>query len=306
MGNIYRKQRIEGVTIPAVIHNSSYFLIQLGVYEDGTVSCWEKTDLGDFISILKKGWVTPQVPDGKELSINGLGAFRVESAKWQFDITGFNRHIEETVRSINPEMRNIYVTSQRERDKWDKARVRFSASPVPFKLKPGLGYTMLDGKSGYIFYRNKDGGLYITELTVYADKTARLGMIGDKAYTAEEIGLLFDSGVLLTAPAGKEEVTVEGLGKIVLADIGSRVEAKEKKKEINELALGLAGEADAIERCRKAHYLYLSSPSDQTREYLRKAYDAVPEHNRIFLGDMDTRDSDFRRILFCPDEKREV
>lgn len=40
MGNVYRKQLVEGVTIPAIIHNSSYFLIQMTVYEDGTVSCW--------------------------------------------------------------------------------------------------------------------------------------------------------------------------------------------------------------------------------------------------------------------------
>ncbi len=50
---------------------------------------------------------------------------------------------------------------------------------------------------------------------------------------------------------------------------------------------------------------YLVEPTDFYKEELRKAYEAVPEHERCYLGDMDTRDSDFRRILYTND-KREV
>ena len=42
------------------------------------------------------------------------------------------------------------------------------------------------------------------------------------------------------------------------------------------------------------------------REVLRKAYEAVPESERMYLGDMDSKDSDYRRILYYPDKKREV
>ena len=34
------------------------------------------------------------------------------------------------------------------------------------------------------------------------------------------------------------------------------------------------------------------------------AYEAVPAHNRMYLGDMDTKDNDIRRILF-PNEYAE-
>lgn len=41
-------------------------------------------------------------------------------------------------------------------------------------------------------------------------------------------------------------------------------------------------------------------------EELRKTYEAVPESQRMYLGDMDTKDWDFIRILYRPDQKREV
>lgn len=72
------------------------------------------------------------------------------------------------------------------------------------------------------------------------------------------------------------------------------------------MAVGLSGEKDAIDRCQEAYYLYLTEPTEQARENLRKCYEAVPEHKRCFLGDMDTRDSDYIRILYHPEEKREV
>ncbi len=48
MGRVYYRQRVEGVTIPAVIHNGSYFYTNLGVYENGIVSCWHRSDLRQF------------------------------------------------------------------------------------------------------------------------------------------------------------------------------------------------------------------------------------------------------------------
>ena len=62
----------------------------------------------------------------------------------------------------------------------------------------------------------------------------------------------------------------------------------------------------AHERCVKAYHNYLEYPCEQARERLREAYEAVPEHERIFLGDMDTRDTDYIRILEQPEIKREV
>ncbi|MBD5082284.1 MAG: hypothetical protein HDT44_11060 [Ruminococcaceae bacterium] len=306
MAVVYRKQKIEGVTVPAIIHNSNYFLIQMGVYEDGTISCWDKCDLNDFISFLKRGRVVTSVPEGRELSVYGLGDYKVKSANWYYDTDSFDRHIKDVVRTINPEMANIYHTTQREREKWQKARVGFSPTAIPFKIKGQIGYNMIEGKSSYIFYRDEKGQLYITTLTVFSDKSVQLEITGDKEYSLEETEALIKSGTLTISPKGEEKVIIKDLGELVLSEDGYCCKPAEKIKEIRELALELAGEQDAIDRCRHAHYLYLCDPNDWTRENLRKAYEAVPEHQRMFLGDMDTRDADFIRILYRPEEKREV
>lgn len=306
MAKVYRKQRVEGVTVPAIIHNSSYFLVQLGVYEDGTVSCWKKCDLDRFYEQLKKGWVTPAVPDGKQLSVNSLGSYTVEGGRWNYDIGGFDGYVKDIVKSINPEMENIYHTTDREQEKWDKARVGFSATPVPFKLKPGLGYFMHDGDSRFIFFRDGEERLSLTALTVYADKTVSLDAVEDKFYSLEEIEKLFDKGVLLTNVGERAEVQIKGLGTVILSDTDYYVDVSEKIKEIKDTAARLAGDKDAIDKCRDAYFYYLTEPTDWARENLRKYYEAVPEHKRCFLGDMDTRDTDYIRILYHPEDKREV
>lgn len=186
MVNVYRRQRIEGVSIPAIIHNSSYFLIQMPVYEDGIVSCWHKSDLQQLQEDLRRGWVTPTVPLGRELSVHNLGSFEVREAHWDYNIQSYYQHVREVVQSLNPEMVNIYHITPREIEKWDKLRVCFTADCTPCKQKPEFGYDFWDGESNYIFCR-QDGRLYLTALTVFADKTVQLDGMGPKYYNMEEI-----------------------------------------------------------------------------------------------------------------------
>lgn len=152
MVNVYRRQRIEGVSIPAIIHNSSYFLIQMPVYEDGIVSCWHKSDLQQLQEDLRRGWVTPTVPLGRELSVHNLGSFEVQEVHWDYNIQSYYQHVREVVQSLNPEMANIYQTTIREIEKWDKLRVCFTADGTPCKQKPEFGYDFWDGESNYIFF----------------------------------------------------------------------------------------------------------------------------------------------------------
>ena len=306
MGQIYYRKRIEGVTIPAVIHNSSYFLIQLPVYEDGTVDCWQRCDMEQFQEKLHKGWVTPQIPTGKSISIHALGDFTIVDARWSYDTDRYYQHVLEVVKQLNPEMQNIYRVSKREKEKWEKNRVIVRATPIDFKVKEGFGYFAKDGDSKYVFYR-KAGKLYLTPLQVYEDKSLRLEMEGAKDYSLEEILKMFDEGILTITPKGQEWVVIDGLGEVLLGeDELPYVDVQEKKKEIKEMVSRVANEPDAHDRCVQAYHRYLEEPCAFNREQLRKAYEEVPEHERMYLGDMDTKDSDYRRILYYPNSKREV
>lgn len=304
MGKVYRRQMIEGVSLPGIIRNGSYFFTELAVYEDGVVSCWHKSGLEQFQKELERGWVVPSVPKGENLNIHGLASFQVEDACWKHSRESYYQYIQEVVRQLNPEMANIYRATQQEIQKWEKYRVTWAASPTACKLQPGFGYSLTDGETVYIFFR-QENSLLLTFLTAYQDKTLQVDAAGEKLFTPEEVDRMFEEGVLCTEPKEGEWVTIPGLGKVMPKDC-SFVPQEEKRKEVAQLIRQAAGEEDAHDRCIAAYHQYLVEPSDWSREKLRQAYEEVPEHQRIYLGDMDTKDGDIRRILFHPKIKREV
>lgn len=305
MGKIYRKQTIEGATIPAIIHNSQYFWHNMAVYEDGTVSCWKKVDLDDVPDVLKRGWLTVSIPDGKSISVYGACSVELTNGKWSFTNDSYFDFIKDTVRSMNPEMVNIYKTSERERDKWNKLRIGFTASPTHCKLdeKP-FHYEFTEGDSTNVF-RRVDGALAVIALYAYADGTFAVDGIDGKNLTFEDIEHLFKEKELCTAPKVGDIISFGALGRAECASCYSKIKLKEKLKEIENISLKVQKKPDAHELCIRAYHAYLVEPSDFYRERLREAYEAVPEHERCFLGDMDSRDSDFRRILYS-NNKREV
>ncbi|MGH3243147.1 MAG: NADAR family protein [Spirillospora sp.] len=66
-------RRIEGVARPVFIHNFSYHLIDLLVFADGAINCWEWVDFDGLREKLDSGWVVTEVPEGGEVSAFGLG-----------------------------------------------------------------------------------------------------------------------------------------------------------------------------------------------------------------------------------------
>ncbi len=304
MGKVYRRQMIEGVTIPAIIRNGSYFWHSMAVYEDGTVSCWNKVDLSGVPQKIASGWLQFSVPVGQTLSIYALCCVKILSADWRFDGKSYYDYLVETVRSMNPEMANIYMTTQREHDKWEKYRVAFSASPTPCKLSGNFGYDLLKGDDANIFHY-KDGKLILTELYAYKDGTFSVDGLDEGYLSFEELGRLFKDKTLRTSPKSGEVVSFGVLGAAEVEAVSKPVSAKQKLSEIENKSLRVQNKPDAHDRCIAAYHAYLVEPSEFYKEKLREAYETVPEHERCFLGDMDTRDGDYRRILYTND-KREV
>ena len=105
---VARTRLIEGVAIPAIIHNDSYFFVDLTVYSDATVECWELTDLNLFKQKLGQGWVKISIPNGKNISIHGLGSWKIDDGKWLFDKESFYEYVASIIKKLNPEGRNFY------------------------------------------------------------------------------------------------------------------------------------------------------------------------------------------------------
>lgn len=303
MGKVYRRQRIEGVTVPAVIHNRQYFWLDMAVYEDGTISCWEKTDLCDVIRQLERGWLTFGVPAGSALSVHGLCTLDIISANWNFDNESFRQFIETTVRSINPEMANIYETTPREKEKWKGQPVGFSASPTPFKAGEKFCGQTLDGEQMNVFLR-KNGGILLTSVTAYSDGTFSVdGLDGEEYLSTERIRGLFKEDTLCVSPNDNETVSFGLLGTAV-CKANYTVKKAEKIKEIENASLRLMNKPDAFQNAKNAYIAYLIEPTEPNKDKLRLAYESVPEHQRMYL-DMVARDRDYIRILYT-NEKREV
>lgn len=303
MNCVYRKQRIEGTVVNGIIKNGSYFFSLFGVYEDGVVNCWHKKDLWQFEEELKRQWVVPSVPVGKSLSIFELGNFVIQDAVWQYDEKGYYQHIKNVVKSLNPEMQNLYRTTQREIEKWENYRVSFMADFTPFRVKQPFGYSTIDGDKCHIFYR-ENGNLYLTMLSVYEDGTLQIGL-KEQYYTWEEIETMFNEKILCVKPNKNEWVHIPDLGQVLFGEDVYSVSLKDKKASILELRKKVMKEQTTHEICVQAYHDYLEYPCEETKATLKTAYEAVPEMERCYLGDMDTRDSDYIRILYT-NEKREV
>ena len=216
------------------------------------------------------------------------------------------KHILEIVKTLNPEMKNIYTETPRIKEKWDKARVRFSDNPIDCKLAHEFGYSSTDGESNFIFY-NQKGKSCITFLAVYEDKSFRIGAIPDREFTFAQVEEMFQKGILSTTVDENIWIEIEHLGKVKLSAFSTGiVSTEEKLKELEERMKKLANEPTAHDICIEAYHNYLELPCEENRETLRKAYENVPEHERCYLGDMDARDTDYIRILYNPKSKREV
>ncbi len=70
---IKRTRELKGVNCPAFIHSSSYFFVNLKVYEDGIVDCWDTVDLPPFEDKVRSGWLETSTPYGEDIRIHGLG-----------------------------------------------------------------------------------------------------------------------------------------------------------------------------------------------------------------------------------------
>jgi hypothetical protein len=67
----------------------------------------------------------------------------------------------------------------------------------------------------------------------------------------------------------------------------------------------LNGRENSIAKCARIFDEYKQNPTKRLRDELREAYEAVPEHQRIFVGTMDTKDYEVRQVIYGDIVKKE-
>lgn len=175
MEKIYRKQRVEGVNIPGIIHNSNYFYTDIAVYEDGGFDCWGLHDKEGFQEKIKSGWVVPQIPTGKAISIHGLGEYTVTEAKWNFTKEEYTQYILEKSAEICPMEQNQFLSNHLGLNA--KRRVSYMGKGQSFQVTKEDFYQTQEGDRYHIFKAETTGAELVT-LTVY--KNGNISCFGEK------------------------------------------------------------------------------------------------------------------------------
>jgi hypothetical protein len=156
----------------------------------------------------------------------------------------------------------------------------------------------IDGVFAMAFIHNFD--YHLTHISIYCD-----GMIDCWGLVPfEEFKQKVRSGWVVTQPPPNAKVSVSFLASFTAADASYWIDPEEFIREVADEIEGLNGRPTARERCFAAWTAYEALPSEVTKEVLRLAYEAVPEHNRMFvLGDQDRKDHPIRRVLY-PEQYR--
>ncbi|MCX7747927.1 MAG: hypothetical protein N2645_13720 [Clostridia bacterium] len=148
------------------------------------------------------------------------------------------------------------------------------------------------GQSLKAFIHN--GAHFLIDLKVYKD-----GMIDCWGLVSLEefIEKVRSGWVKASVPEG-EEIRIYPLGDFKIKECTCYVTEQDLIKEVKDLLNELNQKPTSLDLCQKAYDKYNREPTEENRERLKRAYEQVPEHNRKYLGDTDTKDLPIRDSIY--------
>lgn len=305
---ISRTQTVDGFSVPGLILNDQYHFTDIQVYHDGLVYCWDMLDLDLFKSKLASNWVVTSIPNGKQISVHGLGSWVVREGEWIHDKNSFYQYIYSLIETLNPKLENLYNCHGTTTKKINNVNV--SVFPVPnaqpYYIAKEMGYfSEREIGSGFnVFFRDDDARLYLAELSIYKNGRVEIThILQKKVFDLLQIQKLFDNQIIKTNVAPGERISIVGLGSFFATE-GHGVDIESKYNEILDKYAVLNGEEDSLYKCRKVFTEYNSNPTIALRDKLKEAYERIPKHNRMYIGDMDTKDAIVRLIIYGEKEKK--
>lgn len=295
---------MRGVAIPGVIHNSSYFLTDVVVYEDGLISCWHAADLESVATEIDRGWLVSSIPDTKSISIHGLGRFRVANGSWLHDKSSFLGHIRGIVRHMNPEMKNLYEHVE---TKVNGVMYLESGRGHSYREMPRRGQNIFpayDQGDSLHLYCKIETVYRLVRLTVFRDSSVEVAWNGEESFLSfSEFEAGVSDGLFLTEVPIGSRIEILGLGSFEIGAVDYVVSVENKILEMADMIRSLNGEPTSLDICRTLYEEFLKRPTVELRSRLREAYEKIPEHNRVYvLRDMDAKDIPVRMIIYGNDE----
>jgi hypothetical protein len=293
-----RRQR-RGWCMPTLIKNMQYHYTDLIAFEDGVVDCWEGLDLALFREKLKTGWVATTAPVGAMLSVFNLGCGTVDAFEPLMALSQVEDRVAAAVRDLNPNLAGLVDLNGSTTEL--RGKVRFAKLPAldGTHYRIAADSSRILAKQVPVFVRAPGSPLRLTRWFVYADGTSRVGPDGwlvELGAVEEEV---LRENIVLSVP-DRAWIDLDGLGRAKLSRASWGVDPRERIKEQRDHLAELQGGIGAIRACIEAWEAYGREASPSTLEALRNCYVAVPEHLRMYCGDMDTKDSAIRATLAIP------
>lgn len=94
-------KRIDGVFAMAFIHNSTYHLTHISIYQDGLIDCWGLVNFEEFREKVRSGWVVTQLPPDARVDVSFLASFTVSKAQYRVDAEQFIREVADEIEALN-------------------------------------------------------------------------------------------------------------------------------------------------------------------------------------------------------------
>ena len=288
-----------GKAVPVFINNLRQHYATIKAYADGAVDVWGFLDLDLFDRKLQTGWVSTAPPVGSRLSIFNLGVATVSKGDWRRSLNEVRDVVWSVVREFDPLLTN--VIDMEGSDTRLEGKVRYAklglSDDCPYRIDEN-GNKILGKEIPLFECDGRDSVL--KQWFIYSDGTSRVGFDGELTSLGFVYGQI-DNGSLTTCVNDAGWIEIPTLGKFIPTDGHWGVSAEQRIVEAKDIMSTLQGGEGAIQLCIAAHGQYEKSPNSENKKALKDAYDAVPDHLKMYCGDMDSKDWPIRRILY-PDD----
>jgi hypothetical protein len=286
-----------GRSISLFINNMDCHLTTVDVYEDGSIDCWGFVDRALFKTKVDARWVVSGPTGDQFLSVFHFGRAHVEGGKWFQSQRGIVQQVDAVIRSLNPAMAGLI--DMQGSDVEVRGRVRTAKMGLSdrkaFRIDDATKDEILADSVSVL--RTTSRGWELTRLFVFADGKLRLGPDGD-LFPLEELPSRYADGVISNQASAGSLVELPGLGEFRPAEAFGLISVHDRVGEVHDRRDKLNGSPGVVRRCAQIFAEYQREPVPETMDALRAAYEAVPEHLRCYCGDMDTRDTAIRKVLF--------
>lgn len=306
---ITRTDILEGFSIPGIILNMQYHFTDLQIYSDGLISCWEMVDLAMFKHKLSNGWVVTSIPDGQKISIFNLGSWVIDKGEWTYDEESYYKHVKTLIKKLNPALENLHNYNYKNSKMIGKVSVakHLSLNPKPYYYDNPNSFLSKrnEGEKFHIFYRNDDSKTYLAQLSIYQTERIEItNLPTKKIFQFDDLKILINNNQLTTELNIGEEVIILGLGSFIIKS-GEGISINSKYNEFLDKYQELNGKENSISKCSKIFEEYKLHPTFKLKQELKEAYEKVPEHQRMFVGNMDTKDYEVRQVIYGNIVKKE-